>query len=140
MSRNRTARPPDLTTAYWLIEHSETGWPEAFTVRIDAGREALPIFSFPEEAEMFVTLGGLGERGWRTAESTAGEILSRLAEYRRAGVRLVALDPLPEMMGPMFDATIALVTLTLDGFAARHAVGPFVAALETPYATEGNVR
>lgn len=140
MSRNRAARPPELTTTYWLIEHSETGWPEAFTVRIDAEREALPVFSFPEEAEMFVTLGGLGERGWRTAESTAGEILSRLAEYRRAGVGLVALDPLPEMMGPMFDATIALVTLSLDGFAARHAVDPFVAALDAPYATDWNVR
>jgi hypothetical protein len=140
MLRNRSARPPDLTTTYWLIEHSEAGWPEAFTVRIDEGREALPVFSFPEEAEMFVTLGGLEERGWRTAESTAGEILSRLAECRRTGVGLVALDPLPEMMGPMFDATIALVTLSLDGFAARHAVEPFVAAFDAPYATEGNVR
>jgi hypothetical protein len=89
---------------------------------------------------MFVTLGGLGKRGWRTAESTAGEILSRLAEYRRAGVGLVALDPLPEMLGPMFDATIALVTLSMDGFAARHAVDPLVAAFDAPYATEWNVR
>lgn len=140
MPRNRAARPPDLATTYWLIENAEAGWPEAFTVRIDAKREALPVFSFPEEAEMFLTLGGLEERGWRTAEGTAGEILSRLAEYRRAGVGLVALDPLPEMMGPMFDTTIALVTLSLDGFAARHAVDPFVAAFDAPYATEWNVR
>ena len=135
MLRNRAARPPELATTYWLVESSETVLPEPFTVRIDAEMEALPVFSFPEEAEMFVTLGGLEERGWRTAESTAGEILSRLAEYRRAGIGLVALDPLPEMMGPMFSTTIALVTLSLDGFAARHAVDPFVAAPGAPCAT-----
>src|SRR5215210_5540464 len=133
MLRNRAARPPELATTYWLVESSETVLPEPFTVRIDAEMEALPVFSFPEEAEMFVTLGGLEERGWRTAESTAGEILSRLAESRRAGIGLVALDPFPEMMGPMFDTTIALVTLSLDGFAARHAVAPFVAAPGPPF-------
>ena len=128
MLGNRAARPPDLTTAYWLIENRETGLPGVFTVRVDAEREALPVFSFPEEAEMFVRLGGLEERGWRAFKSTAAEILSRLAECRRAGVGLVALDPLPEMMGPIFDATIALVTLSLHGFAERHAVDSFATA------------
>jgi hypothetical protein len=140
MLRNEMARPPDLTTAYWLIENLEAGRSEMFTVRIDAEREALPVFSFPEEAEMFVKLGGLEERGWRTAESTAGELLLRLAEYRRAGVGLVALDPLPEMMGPMFDTTIALVTLSLHGFVERHAGGPFVTTLDAPNVTEWDVR
>lgn len=139
MLRNRTARPPDLMTAYWLIENSEAGLPGIFTVRVDAEREALPVFSFPEEAEMFVKLSGLEERGWRTVESTAGELLPRLVEYRSAGVRLVALDPLPEMMGPMFDTTIALVTLSLHNFAERHTVDPLVAAFDAPYATEWNV-
>ncbi len=124
MSRNRAARPPELTTTYWLIEHSETGWPEAFTVRIDARREALPVFSFPEEAQMFLKLGGLEERGWRVVESTAGELVSRLSGYRRAGIELVALDPLPEMMGPALGTTISLVTLSLRGFAGRHTARP----------------
>ncbi|CAN5601291.1 MAG: hypothetical protein H0U91_02520 [Rubrobacter sp.] len=121
MPRDRAARPPNLTTVYWLIENPEAGRSEKLTVRIDAEREALPVFSFPEEAEMFLKLGSLEERGWRIAESTAEELLSRLAQYHRAGIELVALDPLPEMMGSMFDTTIALVTLSLRGFVERHA-------------------
>ena len=123
MSRNGAA-PPNLTTVYWLIENPEAGRTEKLTVRVDPGREALPVFSFPEEAEMFLKLGGLEERGWRVVESTAGELVSRLAEYRRAGIRLVALDPLPEMMGPALDTTISLVTLSLRGFAGRHTARP----------------
>ena len=119
MSRYRAERPPNLTTVYWLMENSEAGRSEVFTVRIDTDTEALPVFSFPDEAEMFLRLGGF-EEGWRTVELTAGEIVSRLPEYQRAGVDLVALDPLPEMVDSMFDATIALVTLSLSSFAERH--------------------
>ncbi len=115
---------PNLTTVYWLIENPEAGRTEKLTVRIDPRREALPVFSFPEEAEMFLKLGGLEERGWRIVESTAGELVARLPGYRRAGIELVALDPLPEMMGPALGTTIALVTLSLGGFARRHTAGP----------------
>jgi hypothetical protein len=113
-------RAPNLTTVYWLIENAQAGRPGELTLRIDASREALPVFSYPEEAEMFLRLGGLEERGWRIAESTAGELVSRLPGYRRAGIDLIALDPLPEMMGSALDTTIALVTLSLRGFARRH--------------------
>ena len=111
----KTARPPDLTTAYWLIERPGVGGPEVFTV----GAETLPVFSFPEEAEMFLRLGGFETGGWRAAVSPAGELLSRLAAYRRAGVDLVALDPSAEMVDSISDPTIALVTLSLSGFAER---------------------
>ena len=117
-------RAPSLTTVYWLIENPEAGQPGELTIRIDASREALPVFSYPEEAEMFLRLGGLEERGWRIAACTAGELVSRLPGYRRAGIDLVALDPLPEMMGSALDTTIALVTLSLRGFARRHTVRP----------------
>ena len=122
MSRDRTT--PNLTTVYWLIENLGAGQPEGLTVRVDAGREALPVFSFPEEAEMFLRLGGLEERGWRIVACTAGELLSRLPGYRRVGIELVALDPLPEMMCPALDTTIALVTLSLRAFARRHTARP----------------
>ena len=117
-------RAPNLTTVYWLIENPGAGRPGKLTVRIDASREALPVFSYPEEAEMFLRLGGLEERGWRIAESTAGELVSRLPGYRRAGIDLIALDPLPEMMGSALDTTITLVTLSLRGFARRHTARP----------------
>jgi hypothetical protein len=123
MSRHGAAAP-NLTTVYWLIENPEAGRTEKLTVRIDPSREALPVFSFLEEAEMFLKLGGLEERGWRVVESTAGELVSRLSGYRRAGIELVALDPLPEMMGPALGTTISLVTLSLRGFAGRHTARP----------------
>lgn len=119
MLGNRVARPPDLTTAYWLIERPGTAGSEVFTVGIDAEIEALPIFSFPDEAELFLRLGGLEEEGWRMVESAAGELVPRLAACRRAGVRLVALDPLPEMVDSAVGATIALVTLSLSSFVER---------------------
>ncbi len=122
MSGDRAA--PNLTTVYWLIENPEAGRTEKLTVRIDPRREALPVFSFPEEAQMFLVLGGLEERGWRIVACTAGELVSRLPGYRRAGIELVALDPLPEMMSPALDTTIALVTLSLGGFARRHTARP----------------
>lgn len=118
--RNRRARKPNPTTVYWLIENPGSGRSGVFTVCIDAESEALPVFSYPEEAEMFLKLDGLEEGGWRIAESTAGDLISRLSEYHREGIELVALDPLPEMMGPVFGTTIALVTLSLHGFAQRH--------------------
>lgn len=121
MLTNRVARPPNLTTVYWLIENPGAGGLEVFTVRVDAEREALPVFSFPDEAEMFLRLGGLEEKGWRTAESSAGELVSQLAKFHRAGVDLVALDPLPEMAGSTWGMTISLVTLSLHDFARRHA-------------------
>ena len=116
---NGMARSPGLTTAYWLIERPGTGGSEVFTVGVDAELEALPIFSFPDEAELFLRLGGLEKEGWRVVESAAEELVPRLAACHRAGVRLVALDPLPEMVGSALGATIALVTLSLSSFVER---------------------
>lgn len=124
MTRLRAARQPNLTTVYWLIESPEVGEPEVFTVRVDAQRRALPVFSFPDEAEMFLRLGGLEEQGWRAASSTAKKLIWQLAEYRRGGVDLVALDPLPEMVGSTFGTAITLVTLSLHSFVERHAPRP----------------
>ena len=124
MLTNRSTRTPNLTTAYWLIEDPGAQRSEVFTVRVDEGSAALPVFSFPDEAEMFLRLGGFEAAGWRIIESTSGELISRLGEYRRAGVDLIALDPLPEMVISMFDTTIALVTLSLSGFAERHSQSP----------------
>ncbi len=116
MLESGAARPPNLTTAYWLIEKPGFGRSEVLTV----GAETLPVFSSPDEAETFLRLGGFEATGWRTVECAAGELLPRLATYHRAGVSLVALDPLPEMVGSVFDTTIALVTVSLSDFAGRH--------------------
>ncbi len=85
-----------VTTPWWLIVRSEGGgraW-EALTVERD-GVEALAVFSFGEEAEMFLGLQGLAIDGWRIRESRSGELASVLCGPC-AGMEDVALA-LPEM-------------------------------------------
>ncbi|ABG03688.1 hypothetical protein Rxyl_0718 [Rubrobacter xylanophilus DSM 9941] len=58
--------------------------------------EVLPVFSFREEAELFLMLGGAGGEGWRVRETRGGELLSLLSGLCR-NVAGVALDPFPEL-------------------------------------------
>jgi hypothetical protein len=98
--------PSGPTRTRWrmIARHDATGRLEPLWVRAGASR-VLPVFSFEEEAEMFLHLGGYGYSGWRTRESSAGELVSVLLGPC-ADVEGVALDPLPEMLE---DATIELV-------------------------------
>lgn len=66
---------------------------EVLTVHQDGGRQALPIFSHQEEAELFLWFDAPGA-DWRAREITAGELVS-LFGGACAGVGEVALDPLP---------------------------------------------
>src|ERR687889_296301 len=107
-------RPPVRRSgsAYWLIVNNENGRIE---ILIDGlagkGGEALPVFSHEEEAEMFLSLSEKDDR-WRTRESTAGELTSVLSGPH-AGVKEVALDPLPEMVA---QRTLGLVSLSRERF------------------------
>ncbi|MDQ4129035.1 MAG: hypothetical protein M3151_14000, partial [Actinomycetota bacterium] len=76
----------------------------------------------------FVRFGGLEEDGWRTGESTVGDLVSMLYADLYEGVGFVALDPLPEMINPAFGTSIALVTLHLQRFLERHAGTPEILA------------
>ena len=120
MLKSRAVRPPDLATSYWLIEKHEAGRTEVPTVHLENGGEALPIFSWVEEARMFLDLGLLKEDGWAIRESTAGRLVSMLEEELRAEVEFVALDPMPEMATPPFGTMISLVTLDQQSFIDGH--------------------
>jgi len=76
----------------WLIAKYQTGGMEVLRINLASGEEALPIFSFEDEARMFLELGASG--CWRVRETTAGEITSVLFGLC-AGVDRVVLDPLP---------------------------------------------
>jgi hypothetical protein len=95
----------------WLITKHENDRTEVFTIYPDSVRETLPIFSYEEEAEMFLWFGA-PEASWRTRETTAGELVSLLCGPC-ADVGKVALDPLP-LFG---DAAMAgLVSLLREDF------------------------
>lgn len=87
------ARPERRRRRYWVIFSYAGHQMEAFTADLDGLGEALPVFGFEEEAEMFVFLSSLDTR-WMVRETSTGELLSILYGMCRC-VDRVALDPLP---------------------------------------------
>lgn len=79
----------------WLIVKHRYSGLEIFT----NGRHMLPVFSFREEAEVFLHLKDAGD-GWQTKETTYGELISVLYGPCR-DVEHVSLDPLPEIVEPV---------------------------------------
>lgn len=94
----------------WIVRH-ETHRMDVLTVEDGDGEEILPVFSFEEEAEMFVLIKGPGA-GWRAMEATPGEVASVLCGPC-AVVDRVALDPPPRICS---DGLIRLVSLSRKGF------------------------
>jgi hypothetical protein len=97
--------------SYWLIAKNENGRIEVLTALLADGKEALPVFSYEQEAELYLKLREAGS-GWRVRESTAGELISVLCGPC-AGAKGVALDPLPEMVT---EGTLGLVNLSRKRF------------------------
>jgi hypothetical protein len=90
------------TQRYWVIAKDAKdgfGKPDLLTVDLDGTGEALPIFSFEEEAEMFLWLQTT-EDGWEVRETTSGQLVSILYGPC-AHVGRVMLDPLPEIGASM---------------------------------------
>src|SRR5215211_4888499 len=86
------------TQRYWVIARDAKdgfGQPDLLTVDLDGTGEALPVFSFEEEAEMFLWLQTT-EDGREVRETTPGQLLSILYGPC-ADVGRVMLDPLPEI-------------------------------------------
>ncbi len=84
-------------SSYWLIFKGDGERLEALTTRFPDGGEALPVFSFREEAEMYLCLRGLKD-GWQIREAGAGELRSMLCTVF-GNVLHVVLDPIPEVSG-----------------------------------------
>ena len=97
---------------WWLITKAENGRIEFLTTfRDEYGGEALPIFAYEEEAEMFLHLSGYAD-SWSVTESSSGEIVSVLLGPC-SGAESVALDPPPEMVA---EGTLSLVSLRRKRF------------------------
>ena len=100
---------------WWLITKHENARIEFLTTgRDEDGGEALPIFGYEEEAELFLHLSGYAD-SWSVRESSSGEIVSVLSGPC-SGAESVALDPPPEMVA---DGTLRLVSLRREHFLAR---------------------
>jgi hypothetical protein len=106
VKRSRAAPRP-----LWLIVKHDNDQVSVLTIQRGSDREALPVFSFEEEAETFLWLGRPGTC-WRARETAAGELVSVLYGPCTS-VKKVALDPLP-----IVDAAtmVDLVSLSRERF------------------------
>ena len=100
---------------FWLLARYRTGGMEVLRITLTSGEEALPVFSFEDEAKMFLKLGTLCG-GWRVRVTTVGELVSVLFGHC-AGVGRVVLDPLPD---PFAEAITDLAGMGRDTFMASH--------------------
>ena len=94
VTKRGAARPPGA--AYWLITRNESCRIEMLTIDLDEVEEALPVFSFEEEAQMYLGFEAPGV-GWRIRETWAGELVSVLFGLC-PHIERVTLDPLPKMV------------------------------------------
>jgi hypothetical protein len=80
---------------YWLITKHATSRMDVLTISLGGTAEALAVFSFEEEAKMFLDLRRCeSEEGWRVRQTSVGELVSVL--YGPCSdAKKVALDPMP---------------------------------------------
>jgi hypothetical protein len=97
------------TQRYWVIAKDARdgfGRPDLLTVDLDGTRQALPVFSFKEEAEMFLWLQTT-EDGREVREVTPEQLVSILYGPC-ADVGRVMLDPLPEIGARMQNSLLGM--------------------------------
>ena len=97
------------TQRFWVIAKDAKdgfGRPDLLTVDLDGTGQALPVFSFEEEAEMFLWLQ-TSEDGRELRETTPEQLVSILYGHC-ADVGRVMLDPLPEIGARMQNSLLGL--------------------------------
>ena len=103
----------------WLIAREDNGRLDPLCIESSEAR-VLPVFSYEEEAEMFLRLGGYAcDDGWRARETSADELVCVLSGPC-ADARGVALDLLPGMLE---DGTVGLVWVGRRRFLSRLSAG-----------------
>jgi hypothetical protein len=78
---------------------------EVLTTSLADGRRVLPVFSFEDEADLYLRRGIRGS--WRVRRTEAGELLSLLYCLCNK-VELVALDPMSEVETEVMDKLVSL--------------------------------
>ena len=121
--------PRGRLATYWLIFKQGSDRPKALTVDILPGGEALAVFSFEEEALLFLVVQGL-TGAWTARVIAATELVSALLDSRP---NHVALDPLPGSLG---DKMPSLMTMPKERF-LRDLVRKLAPATARPVSRRG---
>ncbi len=106
---------------FWLIVKGEAGPMDVLRTSLASGAEVLPVFSFKEEARVFLEFGAL-DGGWRVRVTTVGELIS-IMSAPCAGVGRVALDPLPGPDGTLWSGLLSVEREVFTKFAANQGYG-----------------
>jgi hypothetical protein len=104
-----------------LIVDDEARRMDVLTTNLATGEEALPVFSFEDEARMFLELGALGT-DWRVRVTSPGELISVLF-CLCANVKRVALDPLPHPDGAALNHLMSIEREAFMEFAGKQGYG-----------------
>jgi hypothetical protein len=82
----------------WLIVKHDISRVDVLTIDLGGDGETLAVFSFQEEAQMFLNLRPAASReGWSVRQTSVGELVSVLYGPC-SGAKKVALDPIPEIV------------------------------------------
>ena len=100
-SVNAAVRP----SPYWLLAKRRRDRLEVLTTSLADGRRVLPVFSFEEEADLYLWLSIRGS--WRVRQTEVGELLSLLYCLCNK-VDLVALDPISDGETDVMDRLVSL--------------------------------
>lgn len=100
-----------ISRLYWLIVDQESTSMRVLTIDLFTRSEALAVFSFEEEARMYLCLRSGGPE-WGVRQTSAGELISVLCGPCAQAKRVV-LDPLAEPGG---ETLAGLLSLDRDRF------------------------
>src|ERR687895_1411549 len=101
----RSANPAVRRRPYWLLAKGRPGKLEVLITSLADGRSVLPVFSFEEEANLYLRLGI--PSGWQVRQTEGGELLSLLYCLCNK-VDLVALDPMSAVETNVMDRLVSL--------------------------------
>jgi hypothetical protein len=90
---------------YWLVAKRRRGRLEVLTTELPDGRRTLPVFSFEEEAALYLRHGIQGS--WQLRRTQAGELVSLLCSLC-SKVELVTLDPMPDVETDVVNGIVSL--------------------------------
>ncbi len=94
--------------SHWLITKHITSGMDIYTTNLCGDSKALVVFSFEEEAEMFLDLRlAASEDGWKVRQTSVGELVSIL--YGPCSdTKKVVLDPVPNVGGEALDDLLSM--------------------------------
>ncbi len=98
---------------FWLFVETGPARVDALTIGLASGEEALPVFSFEDEARMFLELGA-PDGNWQVRVTAGGELASVLCGPC-ASIDRVVLDPIP-LRGSVVEGLYDLLSLGREVF------------------------